>query len=112
MLGKAMLAGFAQGLSNAMGSAQSSVTSSAFGTTATMMGDQALRSAGLQGAQNAAGQLAQFYLREAESIFPVITVNGGRTATIVFTQDLQLTWGNTDSQYVKDVQPDNSNSGR
>lgn len=112
LLGKAMLAGFAQGLSNAMGSAQSSVTSSAFGTTATMMGDQALRSAGLQGAQNAAGQLAQFYLREAESIFPVITVNGGRTATIVFTQDLQLTWGNTDSQYVKDVQPDNSNSGR
>ena len=112
LLGKAMLAGFAQGLSNAMGSAQSSVTSSAFGTTSTMMGDQALRSAGLQGAQNAAGQLAQFYLREAESIFPVITVNGGRTATIVFTQDLQLTWGNTDSQYVKDVQPDNSGGGR
>lgn len=106
-LGKAVLAGFAQGLSGAFGQAQGITTTSAIGATTSIGGSDALRAAGLNGAQSAAQQLAQFYLKEAQAIFPVITVDAGRTGTIVFTDNAQLTWSQGDSQYVKDVRPEN-----
>jgi conjugal transfer pilus assembly protein TraB len=105
-LGKALLAGFAQGLAGAMGSAQSVVTTTAQGTTSALGGDAALRASGLSGAQSAAQQLAQFYLKEAQAIFPVISVDTGRTGTIVFTDNTSLTWATGDTQFVKDIKPD------
>jgi conjugal transfer pilus assembly protein TraB len=105
-LGKAMLAGFAQGLSSAFGSAQSTMTSSALGAVTSVSGGDALKQSGLTGASTAASQLAQFYLREAQNIFPVITVDAGRTGSMVFTQGIALAWGQGDSQYTKEVKPD------
>jgi conjugal transfer pilus assembly protein TraB len=105
-LGKAMLAGFAQGLSSAFGSAQSTMTSSALGAVTSVSGGDALKQSGLTGASTAASQLAQFYLREAQNIFPVITVDAGRTGSMVFTQGIALAWGQGDSQYTKEVRPD------
>jgi conjugal transfer pilus assembly protein TraB len=109
-LGKALLAGFAQGLAGALGQAQSSVLSnlSTGTTTSTIGGSAALRSSGLTGAQTAASQLAQFYLQEAQSVFPVITVDAGRTGTIVFTDSVSLNWENASSKYIKTVKPSNS----
>jgi conjugal transfer pilus assembly protein TraB len=104
-LGKALLAGFAQGLSGALGQAQGVVTSTAAGMTSAIGGDAALRASGLSGAQSAAQQLAQFYLKEAQGIFPVISIDTGRTATIVFTDNASLVWSTGDTQYVKDVRP-------
>ena len=106
-LGKAMLAGFAQGLSGALGSAQSNVMSnvSTGQTTSSITGASALRSSGLGGAQTAASQLAEFYLKEAQSIFPVISVDAGRTGTIVFSSSVSLNWSNGDTQYVQQVSP-------
>ena len=92
-IGKAMLAGFAQGLANAFGGAQGTTTMSTLGTMSTISGGAALRAAGLSGASTAASQLAQFYLQQAESIFPVIRVAGGRLATAVFTSNTPLEWG-------------------
>lgn len=106
-LGKAVLAGFAQGLSGAFGQAQGIMTTSAVGATTSIGGDAAVRAAGLNGAQSAAQQLAQFYLKEAQAIFPVITVDAGRNGTIVFTDNASLTWSAGDGQYVKDVRPTN-----
>lgn len=107
-LGKALLAGFAQGLSGALGGAQGTMTSSVLGNTTTVSGDEAMRASGLSGASSAASQLAQFYLKEAQAIFPIISVQGGRDGTVVFTEDVNLTWGNTDAQFVRDVSPDNN----
>lgn len=108
-LGKAMLAGFAQGLAGALGQSQSSVTSNL--TTGSSMssisGSAALRASGLGGAQVATSQLAEFYLKEAQSIFPVISIDTGRTATIVFTGSAALNWSNGESQYVQEVKPTN-----
>lgn len=104
-LGKALLAGFAQGLSGALGSAQSTVTTTATGTASALGGDSALRASGLSGAQSAAQQLAQFYLKEASAIFPVISIDAGRTGTIVFTDNASLAWSAGDNQYVKDIKP-------
>lgn len=109
-LGKAVLAGFAQGLSGAFSQAQSVMTTTAVGATSTIGGDAAMRAAGLTGAQSAATQLAQFYLKEAQAIFPVITIDAGRSGTIVFTDNASLTWSAGDAQYVKDVRPTNSSN--
>ncbi len=92
-IGKAMLAGFAQGLANAFGGAQGTTTMSTLGTMSTISGSAAIRAAGLGGAATASSQLAQFYLQQAESIFPVIRVAGGRLATAVFTENTPLEWG-------------------
>jgi conjugal transfer pilus assembly protein TraB len=106
-LGKALLAGFAQGLSGALGNAQSSVTSnfSSGLSSSSISGSAALRQSGLSGAQSASQQLAEFYLKEAESIFPVVSIDTGRTGTIVFTNSVSLSWQTGDSQFVQQVQP-------
>lgn len=105
-LGKALLAGFAQGLGTAFGSAQSTMTSSALGAVTSISGGDALKQSGMTGASTAASQLASFYLKEAQNIFPVISVDAGRTGSMVFTQGVSLSWGQGDSQYTKEVKPD------
>jgi conjugal transfer pilus assembly protein TraB len=105
-LGKALLAGFAQGLSGALGQAQGTISTSVLGTTNSIGGSEALRASGLSGAQAAASQLAQWYLKEAQSIFPVISVDAGRTGTVVFTNSASLTWGSGEAQFQKDVRPE------
>lgn len=106
-LGKAMLAGFAQGLAGALGQAQGSTSSSLTSglTTSTMTGASALRASGLGGAQVAASQLADFYLKEAQNIFPVISINAGRTGTAVFSSSTSLHWESAKNDFVKDVRP-------
>lgn len=108
-LAKAMLAGFAQGLAGALGSAQSTLTTNLTTgeSTSSLAGSAALRAAGLTGAQTAVSQLAEFYLREAQSIFPVISVDAGRTGTIVFSSSTQLAWGDGQSLYRKETTPNN-----
>jgi conjugal transfer pilus assembly protein TraB len=106
-LGKAMLAGFAQGLSGALGSSQGDVTTSALGAATSITGTAALRASGLSGVSSASSQLASFYLKEAEAIFPVIEVEGGRLASIVVSEDTSLAWGNVDEQFVREVTPTN-----
>jgi len=105
-LGKALLAGFAQGLGTAFGSAQSTMTNSALGAVTSVTGGDALKQSGLTGASTAASQLAQFYLKEAQNIFPVISIDTGRTGSMVFTQGVGLTWGQGDTLYSKEVKPD------
>lgn len=104
---KATLAGFAQGLAGALGSAQgtSAISGITGAVTSTLNGTEALRKAGLSGAQTATNQLAEFYLKEAANIFPVIVVENGRTGTVVFTSSTPLQWADADSGYVKQVTP-------
>lgn len=105
----ALLAGFAQGLSSALGQAQGSVVSNlSTGTASTALGGAAaLRSSGLSGAQSAAAQLAEFYLKEAQSIFPVISIDTGRTGTVVFSSSVSLNWQSSDNQFVQEIKPTN-----
>ena len=94
VLGKALLAGFASGLSSALGQAQSTTTTSA------------LRGAAFSGGSNAANQLANFYLKQAESIFPTIEVEPKRKAAIVITEGSALSWSDYGSLFVKKISPE------
>lgn len=106
-LGKSMLAGFAQGLASALGSAQSTVSSNLTTglTSSSISGGAAIRASGLQGAQQATAQLADFYLKEAQNIFPVIGIDAGRTATLVFSGPVTLEWKSAEERYVADDKP-------
>lgn len=104
-LAKAMLAGFAQGLAGALKMSQGSVSTSPLGSVQSLTGIDALKSAGLQGASDANTQLAQFYLNEAKQMFPVLSVDSGRTGTIVFQQPVSLKWGTQDARYEQQVKP-------
>lgn len=105
-LAKSTLAGFAQGLTGVLGQAQGQVLSANAGEG--ISATQALRASGLSGAQNAMNQLAEFYLKEAQSIFPVITVDAGRTGTVVFTNSVTLSFNDVDNQFVPQVTPVNN----
>lgn len=105
-LAKAMLAGFAQGLGQALSGAQSTVVSSALGAATSISGNDALKASGLNGASQAASQLAQFYLKEAQALFPVIAVDAGRTGHLVFTKGASLQWNDQGAKFSKEVKPE------
>lgn len=105
MLNKSLLAGFAQGLSSAFGTAQGTVSTGATGSYSTIAGGDILASAGFGGASSAANSLAQYYLDQAKNIFPVITVATGRTGGIVVTEGVSLKWADHGSLFVKEYKP-------
>lgn len=102
-LAKATLAGFAQGLTNVLGMAQGTISTGTLGTTSTIGGMDLVKGAGLQGASSSTKTLADFFMKEAEAIFPIVTVDIGRTGTIVFTDGVSLRWNSTGTTFVKDV---------
>jgi len=105
-LAAATAAGVAQGLSSALGSSQGTVTSSLLGDQTSLSGTAALRASGLRGIESAANQLAQWYLKEANSIFPVITITANRKGSLLFTENATMVWSSADAKYQKDVRPE------
>lgn len=93
-LARSLLAGFAQGVSTAFGAAQSTITSGALGTTSMLTGDS-FKAAGYGGANTAAQQLAQFYMKQAEATMPVIAVDAGRRISVLFTKSKSLKFEST-----------------
>lgn len=105
-LAKALMAGFAQGIASMYGGSQGSLISSPLiGTSTTIQGSDALRAAGLQGASQAATQLAQFYLQQAQSIYPVLEVEAERKINIVFSNGTQLVWKSMVDSFETEVTP-------
>lgn len=104
-LAKAALAGFAQGLGNALKSSVGSVSTSPLGAVQTITGMDAVRAAGLQGAADANTQLAQFYLNEAKQMFPVLSVDSSRKATMVIQSAVSLKWGAQDARFEQQYKP-------
>lgn len=101
-LARSLLAGFAQGMASAFGQAQTSVTSSALGAiTSTINPKKSLSTAGYSGANQAAQQLADFYLKQAEATMPVIAVDAGRKVSVLFTKSQSLKFETTDGYKVK-----------
>lgn len=105
-LAAATAAGVAQGLSSALGQSQGTVTSSLLGDQTSLSGSAALRSSGLRGVESAANQLTQWYLKEANSIFPVITLTANRKGSLLFTENATMVWSSADAQFQKEVKPE------
>ncbi len=90
-LKNAMIGGMISGLANsAKGMDVYSVSSlGAISTTKKGFGDMA-REGSLAGASNAAEKVADYYIKQAESMSPVLLVSGGTKVDIVFTKGVYL----------------------
>jgi len=96
ILAKALVAGFAEGVANAFTEAASDVSVTPEGSTKTIDPDKAFQAAGLEGAGNAMSKLAEFYMKMAESMFPVIEVGAGRNVTMVLKDGKEFALMNKD----------------
>ena len=109
LLGKALLAGFASGLSNAFSESEGTTTmlsgAAGVGAATTLSGSQTMRMAGFSGASSAMQMLAKFYLDQAQSIFPVIEVHPGREATMVLSAGTALHWHQYGPLFIRQVRP-------
>jgi hypothetical protein len=82
-----MISGFA---SSAKGQDQIIISSFGSGTTKKKgMGDM-LQEGGFAGASNAAEKIADYYIKQAESMSLVLLVSGGTKVDIVFTKGVYL----------------------
>lgn len=94
LLSRGILAGFSAGLGEALESSNSSTGITAGGTTITAVGGggtKDLARAGIGGGVGEAGRLlAEYYLRLAEEVFPVIEIDAGRRVDVVVTEGTEL----------------------
>jgi len=88
MLARTIIAGFFQGVGSAFGQTGQTLLSSPLGTTTAQPTDTGTiaRSGAYQGASKAAEKLADFYMKMADSIEPVIEVQGGKHVEVVVSQ--------------------------
>jgi conjugal transfer pilus assembly protein TraB len=100
-LARSLLAGFAEGVSQAFGAAQSTTQSTAMGLTTALVGKNATKAGAYQGASTAAEQLSDFYLKQAEATMPVIAVDAGRKVSVLFTKSKALKFETTNTYRVK-----------
>jgi len=90
IISKALLAGFAEGVSKAFSLSATTVAVSPLGTTQTVDPDRALEMGALTGVSRSADRLSQYYIRMAERIFPVIEIDAGRKVDVVVLQGRAL----------------------
>lgn len=94
LLGKAMLAGFAEGASRIAGTAAQGAESAVTGSgVVTTVDPDSVAEVGMYGGAGSAMEiLAERYIEEAESMFPVIEVPSGRRGTVVIQEGQKLEW--------------------
>jgi len=90
IISKALLAGFAEGVSKAFSLSATTVAVSPLGSTQTVDPDRALEMGALTGVSRSADRLSQYYIRMAERIFPVIEIDAGRKVDVVVLQGRPL----------------------
>lgn len=88
----AMIGGFVGSMGNFLGQKQNPMifTASGFGQSAPLSTTDMLKSGAAKGASGALEKYADFYIKRAEQMQPVIQVAAGRVVDIVFTQGTSL----------------------
>ena len=89
-LAKALVAGFAEGLSNVFKLSATTVSTSPLGSIQSVDPGRALEAGAYGGASRALERLAQHYIDMAERLFPVIEIDAGRKAEVVVLQGRPL----------------------
>ncbi len=90
LLARTLVAGFLEGVSRAFQQAGTTVAITPQGTVSTVSPDSALKVGMFSGAAEATKKLADFYMKLANQMFPVIEVNAGRKVDVVFLKSVDL----------------------
>ncbi|ACO04960.1 TraB pilus assembly family protein (plasmid) [Persephonella marina EX-H1] len=85
VLAKTFMAGLLEGLSRTIAATSTTIQISPVGTTQTLNPQDATKVALASGFQSAASRLAQFYMKIAEQMYPVVEVSPGRKITILIS---------------------------
>ena len=105
----------AQGLADAASTVSSNAAATVVGTGLTggltqqstdIDSGKLAETAGFQGIGNATQILADMYLNEAKSIFPVIFVPAGRVVSVVISEGTGLEWSEHRALYQKKIKPE------
>lgn len=98
MIANGIMAGLASGIGQGFSSKFNTISTGAAGTVATISGDAIWKSGVGQGVGNGMDMLAQYYIRAAENLYPVIEVDSARTVELAFTRPLHIK-GFSDEDY-------------
>lgn len=90
VLANALFAGVLSGLGNGVSEAFKVTTDTAFGSSTSVRGGDQYKAGLASGFGNAADRLAQYYIKLADKVFPVIEINAGRTVDVVLTQGIEI----------------------
>jgi len=90
LIGRTLIAGFLQGISEAFKQSNTMVSVSPTGTTSTIDPKKALQTGLFGGASKATEKLADFYLKMADQIAPVIEISAGRKIEVITTDLTEL----------------------
>jgi len=90
VLEKTFMAGLLEGLSRIIASTSTTVQISPVGTTQTLKPEDVSKVAIASGFQSATSRLAQFYMKIAEQMYPVVEVSPGRKITILISGGTEI----------------------
>ncbi len=90
LLARTLIAGFLEGVSRAFQQTGTFLAISPQGAIQTVNPDDAFRVGIFSGAGEATQKLAEFYMKLANQMFPVIEVNAGRKVDVVFLKSVDL----------------------
>lgn len=95
MLANALFAGSLSGIGKAFQSAATTTTTNGGGITQTIQGGDLAEAAIGGGVSTAANMLAQYYLKAADKLYPIIETDGGRIVEILITKGATYNGNNT-----------------
>lgn len=94
LLARTLIAGFLQGVGESFANQNQIVTQNGFGGTTTTNGSmnakESLQAGAFEGLSKSAEKLADFYLKMADQVTPVIEISAGREVNILTTATLEL----------------------
>jgi len=90
LLARTLMAGFLEGVAKAFQASSTTIAISPQGAVQTVNPEDALNVGIFSGAAEASRKLADFYMKLADQMFPVIEVNAGRRADVVFLKNVRL----------------------
>lgn len=93
ILANALLAGLLNGIGRGMAQSGNTVSQTPFGTITTTDPSHAFRQGLGEGIGGAMDRLANYYIRLAEQVFPVIEVQAGRKIDVVITKGARIEGG-------------------
>lgn len=94
LLARTLIAGFLQGVGESFANQNQIVTRNGFGGTTTSNSDMSpsatLKAGAFEGLSRSAEKLADFYLKMADQVTPVIEISAGREVNVITTATLEL----------------------
>ncbi len=86
LIAKSLFSGFASGMSNSINTQFQEISTSALGNVTTVDSDKVFESGLASGATNSLEKIADYYLKRANELYPIIEMGAGRIGELVLTQ--------------------------